>query len=57
MAFAIKRQTPSTPPLMALISIHFLSHFFSFAIEYYLYERILHLVPVKIIFIKSIDNN
>ena len=34
--FAIERRT--RPPLMALISIHFLPHFFSFAIESYLYE-------------------
>ena len=40
MAFAIKRRiTPfPSPLLMALISIHFLPHFFSFAIESYIYE-------------------
>ena len=36
MAFAIRRPTP--PPLMAQISRHFLPHFFSFAIESYIYE-------------------
>ena len=36
--FAIKRRTPPPRPLMALISIHFLPQFFSFAIESYLYE-------------------
>ena len=35
MAFALNHRTPP-PPLMALISIHFLSHFFSFASESYL---------------------
>ena len=29
---------PFPPPLMAQISIHFLPHFFSFAIESYIYE-------------------
>ena len=36
MAFAIRGPTP--PPLMAQISRHFLPHFFSFAIESYIYE-------------------
>ena len=36
MAFAIRRPTPL--PLMAQISRHFLPHFFSFAIESYIYE-------------------
>ena len=34
MEFSIKRRTsPPTPPLMDIIPIHFLSHFFSFANE------------------------
>ena len=36
MAFAIKRPPP--PPLMALISIHFFTPLFYFAIESFLYE-------------------
>ena len=52
MAFAIKRRPP---PQMALISIHFLPHFFSFAIESYM-KQILHLVSVKNITFKSSYN-
>ena len=36
MAFAIRRPTP--PPLMAKFPDIFLPHFFSFAIESYIYE-------------------
>ena len=57
MAFTIKRQTyplPPSPLLMALISIHFLPHFFSFAIESYYWNGFsLHLVPLKTIIPKS----
>ena len=38
MAFAIKRRTPLPTPLMALISIHFFTPLFYFAIESYIYE-------------------
>ena len=44
MAFAINRKTL---PLMALIYIHFLSHFLSFAIESYLYETNFKAGPIK----------
>ena len=51
MAFAIRRP----PPFMAIISIHFLPHLFSIAIESYIYtKRILHLVSVKDITNKSL---
>ena len=45
MAFAIKRRTPS-PPLMALISIHFFL-FFLLQLNLTYMKRILHLVSVK----------
>ena len=38
MAFAIRRPTPPPPPLMAKFPDIFLPHFFSFAIESYIYE-------------------
>ena len=38
MAFAIRRPTPQPPPLMAKFPDIFLPHFFSFAIESYIYE-------------------
>ena len=39
MEFSIKRRTPL--PLMAIISIHFFTPLFSFAIESYIYETIM----------------
>ena len=59
MAFAIRRRNPLPHPLMALISTHFLPHFFAFAIESYFLtymKRILHLVSVKSITFKSSYN-
>ena len=48
MAFAIRRRPPHPPaPLMAQISRHFLRHFFSFAIESYIYETEFTLGPIK----------
>ena len=38
MAFAIRRPTPPLPPLMAKFPDIFSPHFFSFAIESYIYE-------------------
>ena len=38
MVFSIRRQTPRPPPLMVIISRHFLPIFFSFAIESYICE-------------------
>ena len=38
MAFAIRGPTPAPPPLMAKFPDIFLPHFFSFAIESYIYE-------------------
>ena len=45
MAFAIQRGTP--PPLMALISIHFLPHLSLLQLNLTYMKRILHLVSVK----------
>ena len=49
------RPTPSPPSplLMALISILFSPHFFSFAIESYLYETDFTLGPIKLFVLKS----
>ena len=41
------------PPFMALISIHFLPYFFLLQLNLTHIKRILHLVPVKIIILKS----
>ena len=49
MAFAIRRRP--LPPLMALISIHFLPHFFLLQLNPTNMKRILHLVPLKISFL------
>ena len=54
MAFAIKRRTPS-PPLMALISIHFFL-FFLLQLNLTYMKRILHLVSDKNITLKSSYN-
>ena len=51
MTFAIKRRTPP-PPFMALFPTYFLPHFFSFAIESYIYTH----VSVKNIPFKSSYN-
>ena len=55
IAFAIKSQTPAPPPppFMALISIHFLRHFFLLQLNLTYIKRILHLVSVKNITFKS----
>ena len=50
MAFAIKRRPH---PLMALISIHYLPHFFLLQLNLAYMKRILHLGPVKIFILKS----
>ena len=51
MTFAIKRRTPPAP-FMALFPTYFLPHFFSFAIESYIYTH----VSVKNITFKSSYN-
>merc|ERR1711963_990232 len=53
MEFSIKHQTP---PLMDKISIHFLPHFFLLQLNLTYIKRILHLVSVKNITIKSSHN-
>ena len=53
MAFAIKRLTP---PLMALISIHFYPTFFLLQLNLNCMKQILHLILVKICIIKSSYN-
>ena len=53
IAFAIKRRTP---PLKALISIHFLPHFFLLQLNLTYMKPILQLVPVKVIILKSSYN-
>ena len=51
---AIERQT--LPTLMALISIHFFPTFFLLQLNLTYLKRILHVIPVKIIILKSSYN-
>ena len=47
MVFSIRRQTPRPPPLMVIISRHFLPHFCLLQLNPTYIKRILHLVSVK----------